>query len=163
MRVWTAVCFVAMTCVAVPVYAQGTGGAASDANMEILKEKLKADKKLLVAGNMDLTDAEAKQFWPLYEAYQKELNSVNERLGKVISEYAEAHNQGQGKISEDKAKKLMQDALAVDEAEVKLKRTYAEKIGKVLPATKTARYIQMENKIRALLRFELAREIPLVY
>ncbi|GKS59330.1 hypothetical protein YTPLAS18_28570 [Nitrospira sp.] len=163
MRVWTAVCFVAMTCVAVPVYAQGPGGSAADANMEILKEKLKADKKLLVAGNMDLTDAEAKQFWPMYDAYQKELSAVNQRLGTVISEYAEAHNQGQGKIGEDKAKKLLHDALAVDEAEVKLRRTYAEKIGKVLPATKTARYIQIENKIRALLRFELAREIPLVY
>ena len=48
--------------VAVPAVAQ----PVSDTNMEILKEKLKADKKLLIAGNMDLSDAEAKQFWPLY-------------------------------------------------------------------------------------------------
>ena len=56
---------------AVPAFAQTEGSA--DTNMQILMEKLKADKKLLVASNMDLTDAEAKSFWPLYEAYQKEL------------------------------------------------------------------------------------------
>jgi hypothetical protein len=44
-----------------------------------------------------------------------------------------------------------------------LKRTYADKLGKVLPATKVARYIQLENKIRSLIRFELAQQIPLVY
>ncbi len=36
-------------------------------------QKLKADKKLLVASNMELTDAESKAFWPLYDAYQKDL------------------------------------------------------------------------------------------
>ena len=42
-------------------------------NMQILREKIKADKKLVVAGNMELTESEAKGFWPVYEEYQKEL------------------------------------------------------------------------------------------
>nr|MDH4357661.1 hypothetical protein [Nitrospira sp.] len=148
---------------ALPVLAQEAGGAASDTNMEILKEKLKADKKLLVAGNMELTDAEAKKFWPLYESYQKELHQLNDRLGKTIAAYAEAYNQGQGSIKDETAKKLLKEALAVEEAEAKLNLSYADKIGKVLSATKTARYIQIESKIRALIRFELAAKIPLVY
>ncbi len=61
------------------------------------------------------------------------------------------------------AKKLLKETLAVDEAELKLRQTYADKIGKVLSATKTARYIQIENKIRAVLKAELAENIPLVY
>lgn len=146
---------------AVPVFAQ-TGGSA-DTNMEILMQKLKADKKLLVASNMDLTDAESKVFWPLYDAYQKDLQKVNEELGKTISEYADAYNQGKGSISNDTAKKLIHQAISVEEQEVKLKRSYADKIGKVLSAAKTARYIQIENKIRAVIKMELARQIPLVY
>jgi hypothetical protein len=146
---------------AVPAFAQ-TGGSA-DTNMEILMQKLKADKKLLVANNMELTDAESKAFWPLYDAYQMDLNQVNEQLGKTISEYADAYNQGKGTISNDKAKKLIHEAISIEEQEVKLKRTYADKIGKVLPAAKTARYIQIENKIRAVIKMELARQIPLVY
>jgi hypothetical protein len=150
-----------MMLVAVPAFAQTEGSA--DTNMEILLQKLKADKKLLVAANMELTDAESKAFWPLYDAYQKDLQQMNERLGKTISAYAEAYNQGKGSIPNDTAKKLLNEVISVDEQEVKLKRSYAGKIGKVLPAAKTARYIQIENKIRAVIKFELARQIPLVY
>jgi hypothetical protein len=135
--------------------------SAEDTNMEILLQKVKADKKLLVAGNMGLTDDEGKKFWPLYEEYQKELEHLNHKLGKTIKEYANAFNQGP--LSNEEAKKLMDEALAVEEAETKLKRTYADKVGKVLPAAKTARYIQIENKIRAMLKAELAQDIPLVH
>ena len=143
--------------VAAPAFAE----PPSDTNMEILKEKLKADKKLLVASNMDLTDAEAKQFWPLYDSYQKELDGINKHLGQTTKDYAEAFNKGN--VPNDTAKKLLGEALSVEEQEVKLKRTYAEKLGKVLPATKVARYIQLETKIRSLIKFEMAQQIPLVY
>ena len=140
-----------------PAFAQ----SASDTNMEILKEKLKADKKLLVAGNMELTDAEAKQFWPVYESYQKDLEAVNKQLFKTIKDYSEAFNKGA--IPNDTAKKLLGEALSVEEQETKLKRTYAEKLEKLIPSAKVARYIQMETKIRSLIKFEMAQQIPLVY
>jgi hypothetical protein len=142
---------------AVPAFAE----PVSDSNMQILKEKLKADKKLLVASNMELTDAEAKQFWPVYDSYQKDLDAINKQLGQTVRDYAEAFNKGT--IPDDTAKKLLGEALSVEEQEVKLKRSYADKLEKVLPATKVARYIQMETKIRSLIKFELAQEIPLVY
>ena len=116
---------------------------------------------MLVAGNMDLSDAEAKQFWPSYEDYQKELEQTNQRLGKTIMEYAEAFNKGP--IPNETAKKLLDEVLVIEEAEAKTKRAYADKVAKVLPAAKTARYIQIETKIRALLRAELAKRIPLAY
>ncbi len=50
--------------------------AAGDSNMEMLYQKLKADKKLLIAENMGLTDDEGKKFWPLYDDYQKELDKA---------------------------------------------------------------------------------------
>ena len=130
--------------------------------MEILKDKVKADKKLLVAANMKLTDAEAKAFWPLYDGYQKELEQINQRLVTTIKSYADAYNAGKGEISNDTAKKLLADALAVEDSEVKLRQTYAKKLEPGLPATKIARYLQMENKIRAIVKFDLAGQIPLV-
>ena len=168
MKSFVRVIVAGMVLCAVPAFAQTTGSAdtnaaSTDTNMQILMDKLKADKKLLVASNMDLTDAEAKSFWPLYEAYQKDLQQINEKLGKTIATYAEAFNQGKGTISNDTAKKLLHEAISVEEQEVKLKRANAEKVGKVLPAAKTARYIQIETKIRALIKFELAKQIPLVY
>jgi len=135
---------------------------ATQMNMEILKEKIKADKKLIVASNMNLTDAEAKNFWPLYDGYQKELEQINQRLITTVKSYADAYNASKGELSNDTAKKLMTDALAIEESEVKLRQSYAAKLNKVLPFTKVARYLQIESKIRAIVRFELAAQIPLV-
>ena len=129
-------------------------------NMEILRQKIKADKKLVVAQNLQLTDAEGATFWPVYDAYQKDLQQVNQRLTSVIQAYADAYNKGP--VANDVAKKLLDEALAVDEAELKLKSSYMPKIVGALPVTKAARYIQIENKIRAAIRYELADGIPLV-
>ena len=129
-------------------------------DMQILREKIKADKKLVVAVNMGLTESEAKGFWPLYEAYQKDLHKVNERLGKLILDYADAYNKGM--VPDATAKKLLKEALNIEEAELKLKRAYVPKLEKALPEWKVARYLQIETKIRAIVKYELAAEVPLV-
>jgi len=97
-----------------------------------------------------------------HDGYQKELEQINQRLFTTIKRYANAYNAGKGEISNDIAKKILAEALAVDESEVKLRESYAAKLEKVLPAKKVARYLQIEMKIRAIVKFELASGIPLV-
>ena len=154
MRLVTAVAIVAG--LASNAMAQG----ASTTNMEILRQKVKADKKLVVAQNMQLTDAEGTAFWPVYDAYQKDLEGINQRMAALVQAYATAYNKGP--VANDVAKKLLDEMMAIDEAEAKLKAALAPKVLGVLPATKAARYIQIENKIRAVVRYELADGIPLV-
>ena len=151
-----AAAFVLLLALTIPAAAQDTGTT----NMEILRQKVKADKKLLVAQNLELTDAEGAKFWPVYDAYQKDLQQINDRLTATILAYAEAYKKGP--IANDVAKKLLDDALAIDDAELKLRTSAVPKVMAALPATKAARYIQMENKIRAVVRYELAGGIPLV-
>jgi hypothetical protein len=134
--------------------------AQTKSDMQILAEKIRADKKLVVAANMQLTEEEAKGFWPVYDAYQQDLQGINKRIGATIRNYASAYNKGQ--VSDEAAKKLINEAIAIEEAEVKLKRAYVPKLEKVLPGIKVARYLQIENKIRAVVRHDLAAEIPLV-
>ena len=141
---------------AAPAMAQTT----ATNSMDILRQKIKADKKLVVSEYLELSDAEGKTFWPVYDAYQKDLQQINQRLTAVILAYADAYNKGP--VTNDVAKKLLDEAVAIDEAEAKLKSTYLPKILAALPATKAARYIQIENKIRAAVRYELAAGIPLV-
>lgn len=129
-------------------------------NMEILQQKLKADKKLIVADNMELTQTEAAKFWPIYDAYENDLDKINQRLGKMIAAYADDYRNNS--LSDDKAKILIKEALAIEDAELKLKRTYAEKLTPVLPQKKVARFLQIQNKIRAVVKYELAAQVPLV-
>jgi len=129
-------------------------------NMEILREKVKADKKLVVAANMNLTEPEAAAFWPVYEAYQKDLQALNGRMKTLIETYANAYNQGT--VPDETAKKLLDGALKLESDEVELKKSYVPKFQKALPAAKVARYYQIESKIRAGIRYEIAAGIPLV-
>src|SRR6188768_1597775 len=70
-----------------PAAKAAPAASSADANMEILKQKLKADKKLLVAANMELSDTEAKAFWPIYESYQTDLAKLNQRIGTAVDSY----------------------------------------------------------------------------
>ena len=129
-------------------------------NMQILRDKIKADKKLVVAENMELTESEAKNFWPIYDDYQKELQKINRRLIKLLESYAD--DMHKKSLTDDKAKKLIDEANAIEQAEVNIKSTFAPKLSKALPTIKVARYLQIENKIRAIVRYELAQGVPLM-
>jgi hypothetical protein len=140
-------------------FAAGAQERISD-NMDILREKIAADKKLLIAGNLVLTESQAAAFWPIYDEYQKDLAALNQRLGALIKNYADAYNSGT--VTETKADELIAEYLAIEQAQVELKQEYAERLDGVIPAIERARYLQMENKIRALIDYDMAANIPLV-
>ena len=129
-------------------------------NMDILRDKIRADKKLLVAQNMNLTETEAAKFWPVYESYQKDLSALNDRLVKTVKEYAEAYNARS--IDDAKAKSLTEQIFALDQAEVDLNKSYASQFRSAVSDVKVARYLQIERKIRSLLWYDLAQNVPLV-
>jgi hypothetical protein len=129
-------------------------------NMQILLDKIKADKKLLVANNMDLTESEAKDFWPVYDQYQQQLANFNQRIGKLIESYAAAYRTNS--MTDEAAKKIIADFVAIEKGEAAMKAFFVPKLSQVLPPKKVARYFQIENKIRAALKYELAGGIPLI-
>ena len=129
-------------------------------NMDILREKVQADKKLLVATNMGLTESEGKLFWPIYEEYQTILRELNRRIQRLLQSYAEAYNSKT--LTNEKARNLIREYLSIEADETKLKGAYIPKLNMVLPAKKVARYIQIENKIRAVFNYDLAAAVPLI-
>ena len=127
-------------------------------NMEILREKARADKKVVVAAVLNLTEGEAKSFWPVYNAYQSDMVTHYNKLLKLIDAYGEAYNA----MSDATATKLLADYLALERSHVKLLSDYVPKFEKVLPPKKVARLYQIENKMRALVNYDLAGQIPFV-
>ena len=143
--------------VSVPVVAEQKH---TDSYMQIMLEKIKADKKLLVASNMGLSDAEAKKFWPVYDAYQVQLGKLNQRIAALTDDYATEYKNNS--MTDTKAQKIITEMVSIDQAEASMKKSFVPKLCKALPDVKTARYLQIENKIRAALRYELAAAVPLV-
>lgn len=137
-----------------PAFAQEQ---TTDTNMEIVKQKIHADKKLLVAQNMGLSEEQGKKFWPLYDKLQKDLAKLNDRKLALIQEYAENYEN----MTDATAKKELNELLSIQGDRNSLLKSYVPKFEKVLPATLVARYYQIENKIDAVVSYELAARIPL--
>ena len=129
-------------------------------SMQVLRENLMADKKLVVATHMKLTESEAKSFWPIYDEYQKDLQKINRRLQSLLASYAADFRRNS--LTDDKAQKMIDELIAIKQAEVDLLSVYGPKLNKVLPVIKAARYLQIENKIRAIANYDLAQGVPLV-
>ncbi|RPH78389.1 MAG: hypothetical protein EHM88_16085 [Candidatus Rokuibacteriota bacterium] len=129
-----------------------------DATMEVLREKVRADKKLVVALALDLSESEATGFWPVYGAYQSDMVAHYDRVAKLISDYATAYQ----KMTDETATQLLGEFLALQSDHAALLQRYVPRFQRVLPPRKVARFYQVENKIRAMVDYELAREIPLI-
>jgi hypothetical protein len=136
----------------------GHTGPADQINLEILRDTIRANKRALVAVNLGLTDDEAERFWPVYERYQADLTGVHDRLVAVIEDYTASFSD----LSNEKALTLVDDYLAVEADRATVRRAHLEAIAKVLPGRKVARFYQIENKMDAVLRYDLAAEIPVL-
>ena len=129
-------------------------------DMKKLIDDVKADKQKLILAYMDLTAEQTKLFLPVYNEYQAELQNINERIGNLILDYAGYYNNQT--VTDEVSRKMLSELIAIDNKESEIKGKYSNKLLDLLPAMKVVRYIQMENKIRAAIKYELASEIPLV-
>ena len=127
-------------------------------NMESIHEKLKADKKSIIATYMELTASEAEKFWPVYEEYQQDLHKIDQRLLQLLQSYAADYRS----LTDDKAQKLLDEWIALENDDAKRRAAYVPKVMEVLPPKKAARYLQIENEYRILIKYDLAAIVPLV-
>jgi len=138
--------------------AQPPAGQAAEANLDVLVDAIRSNRKALVAVNLNLTDDEAAKFWPIYDRYQKEINATGDRLVGVIQDYTANFSD----LSNEKAMTLVEEYLTIEADRVKVRRSYVDEFAKVLPGRKVARFYQIENKMDAVMRYDLAATIPVV-
>jgi hypothetical protein len=126
--------------------------------LQQLRAEIQADRQAVLAANLKLTDAEGAAFWPLYREYRGEMGKVGDRLQKLIQDYAKIYDTA----TAEQAKPMVDEMLSIQQAELKVKESYLPKFRKVIPEVKVARFLQIENKIDALIRLGLAADIPLI-
>jgi hypothetical protein len=130
----------------------------TDDYLEIMRSVLKTEKKAAIAEVMTLTDQEAEVFWPLYNEFNEKMYSVQTKRVNIIKDYAANY----GNMTDEKADELWTAALNFKQESLNLTKQYYKKFKKILPAAKAAKYFQAENKIAALIDYELAAEIPMI-
>jgi hypothetical protein len=138
--------------------AAAADGESEKASVDVLLSAIRANRKALVAVNLKMTDDEAAKFWPVYDSYQKEMNALGDRLVALLGDYGKSFHD----MSDDKAMKILDEYLNIEAERVKVKRSYVEQFAKALPGRKVGRFYQIENKMDAVIRYEMAKTIPVV-
>jgi ABC-type Fe3+ transport system substrate-binding protein len=127
-------------------------------DFDTLLGTIRANREALVAVNLGLDEAEGTRFWPVYERYAKEMEAIQQRVLGVVEDYVASFRD----LSDEKALALMNAYLAAEEERAKVRRAYVPSFEAVLPGRKVARFYQIENKMDAVLRYEMASRIPVV-
>lgn len=142
--------------------AQAAGSTSSptvtDQDIQLLRQDIRSKKKQMIAANLNLTDAEATKFWPIYDQYASELTKIGDQKYALIKEYA----QGFGKVTDAQAIALLNRSLALDAATAELRIKYVPIVSQALPGTKTATFFQIDRRLSALIDLQIASQIPLV-
>jgi hypothetical protein len=131
---------------------------SGEESMDITRSALKAEKKNFILTNMELTKDEEKAFLPVYDSYERTLSRIYERYATVVGTYVANY----ATLSDDKATDLMDQTNVLDEELASLNKKFVLEFTKILPPKKVVRFFQLENKIRSVVRYDLATTIPLV-
>jgi|SRR5262245_4955503 len=149
---------VALGASAAALRAETPPAGPNEANLDLLLDAIRANRKALVAVNLDLPDDEAARFWPVYDRYLQDVQATGDRLARVIQQYSASYRE----LSNEAAMKLLEEYLAIEADRVQVRRRYLPEFAGVLPGRTVARLYQIENKLDAVVRYDLAASIPVV-
>jgi hypothetical protein len=130
----------------------------SDQDIQLLRQDIRSEKKQLIAANLQLTDAEATKFWPVYDAYTQETVKINDARYALIKEYAQTYDT----MTDVQAKSLIKRWAATDQQFINLRIQWMPKFETVLPGKKAALFFQMDRRLGLLIDLQLASMIPMV-
>ena len=149
---------IALTC-GMTAASIGQAIAQTDQDLvEVARSVVQADREAVVASTMKLTEAEGKDFWPLYREYRFKMDKINDDLMDLVLKYAKVYPN----VSEDHAKEWLKDYAGLQRKQVDKRTAYFKTFSKVLPAVKALRFAQVETRLDLLAQLQLAAQVPLV-
>jgi hypothetical protein len=140
-----------------PADQQPQSSSSLDQQIKMLRQDLRSQRKQIIAQNMNLSDAEAVKFWPVYDKYVSELVESNNMKYELIKEYLRSDT-----LTDEQADGLAKRWLAVDENVVQLRLKYLPQFRSALPAKQTARFFQIERRVQIMIDLQLSSAVPLL-
>jgi hypothetical protein len=141
-----------------PLTGAASGQASSDEDIKLFRKDLRSLKKQIIAANMDLTDTEAEQFWPIYDRYTAELVKIYDTKYALLNEYAQNYTG----ITGEQAESYIKGRAAVEESTLQLRRKYLPIFRKVLSGRLTALFFQLDWRLGLIMDLQLASLTPLI-
>jgi hypothetical protein len=132
--------------------------STTDQDIDLLRKDIRSQKKQIIAANLQLTDAEAVKFWPLYDQYTAELVKINDAKYAAIKEYATNYST----LTDDQAVALTRQIIGVEQSVAQVRLKYVPIFDKVISGKKTGLFFQLDRRLVMLIDLQLASQIPMV-
>jgi hypothetical protein len=149
---------IALATLAAGIALTAPAAAQVRSEIELTRQQIQTERQALVNAGMELTDEQADGFWPVYREYRAELAPIGDRQVKMIMGYAEKY----GSVTDEYAQKMLDEHLNIQQAKLETQRKFVPRFLTVLPAMKVARFYQLENKLDAVVNYDLAMSIPVL-
>jgi hypothetical protein len=130
----------------------------SDEDINLFRKDVRSLKKQIIAANMDLTDTEAQQFWPIYDRYTGELARLLDPKYAFLKDYAQHHTT----FTSEEAEKYIKGRAAVDESVMKLRLKFFPIFRQVLSGRATALFFQLDWRLGLIMDLQLASQTPFI-
>lgn len=125
--------------------------------IELIKTQVGTQRQALVAENLQLTEEESTVFWPVYRSFHSDRDKLVDRRIKILMDFRDNFDG----LTEEQAKKLLDDYVALQGEMLSLRKKWLKNFRAVLSEKTTLRYFQIENKLDAIIDFDLAQVVPL--
>jgi Spy/CpxP family protein refolding chaperone len=140
------------------VTAVTSGQPSIDEDIKLFRKDIRSLKKQLIASNLDLTDTEAQQFWPIYDRYTAEMIQIMDKKFEVLKEYAQNYST----ITDEQADTYIRGRASVEEALLQLRLKYIPIFRKVLTGRTAALFVQMDWRLGLIVDLQLASQVPMI-
>lgn len=132
--------------------------AADWSQIALTRSAIQKDRQAIVAKFMELNESQSHAFWPVYRDYRSAIAAADDRMVTILEHLIAEH----GVISDREADNMLDDYLTFEQERIRLQYEYLKRFRKILPLKQVARLFQLENKMDAVVRYELATKVPLV-
>jgi len=137
---------------------QMTAEEANEADIQLMRQDIRSERKKIVAASLPLTESEATKFWPVYDRYIAEAIKVNDVRFALIKEYAANYKN----MTDAQAGSFIRRWLTLDQENTQLRLKYIPEFEKVISPTKTAMFCQIDRRLAMLIELQLASQVPIV-
>ena len=117
------------------------------------KEKVEAMKIGFITDYLDLSSEEAKEFWPVYNKYQDEMEVLRRgRRQNILNDQTDLNS-----MSDSELEKLVDSEIIFHQNELDIQKKFHPQFKKVLPMQKVAKLYRAEEAFKKKL-LEMIRE-----
>ena len=134
------------------------GSGELEETFAMMREFMATERETMLESELRLTRTERRAFWPLYEKYRAEMATAQDRLGQLLTEFAENY----ADPTDEQANRFIDEYFAVEQRMLEIRLEYLPAFREILPAEKAARFVQIENKVDGVARLPLIMDTPLI-